>query len=242
MQVNAHLTSKNDNDTDNGGTAMSQWMQQIQTLLGATGVKAGSAVSGAKNGNLGDMLKPAAFGGLAGVLLANKSTRKMLGSLGKNALIIGGSAAAGVMLWNQYKKRVRDTHAADADFGVQFSSDNARARRLIMALVFAAKSDGHIDSAEQQRIKENVHELQLGAEAETWIQEAIDQPLDPALLARGVKNEDEALEVYFLSCAVIDVDHFMEKSYLNALAEELKIPADVCESIGNEVQTRRAAV
>ncbi|MFT8211254.1 MAG: tellurite resistance TerB family protein [Symbiopectobacterium sp.] len=220
---------------------MSQWMQQIQTLLGAAGAKAGSAANNAKNGNLGDMLKPAAFGGLAGVLLANKSTRKLLGSLGKNALIIGGSAAAGVVLWNQYKKRVRDTHAADADFGVQSSSDNVRARRLIMALVFAAKSNGHIDAAEQQRIKENVQELQLGAEAETWIQEAIDQPLD-VLLARGVKNEDEVLEVYFLSCAVIDIDHFMEKNYLNALAQELKIPADVCESIGNGVQAKRAAL
>lgn len=139
------------------------------------------------------------------------------------------------MLWNQYKKRVRDTHIEDADFGVQSSSDNVRACLLIMALVFAAKSDGHIDATEQQRIKENVHELQLGAEAETWIQDAINQPLDPALLANGVKNEEEALEVYFLSCAVIDIDHFMEKSYLNALSQGLKIPADVCASIGNEL-------
>ncbi|MGL9734774.1 MAG: tellurite resistance TerB family protein [Symbiopectobacterium sp.] len=154
------------------------------------------------------------------MLLANKSTRKLLGSLGKNALIIGGSTAAGVMLWNQYKKRVRDTHVEDADFGVQSFSDNVRARRLIMALVFAAKSDGHIDVTEQQRIKENVH---VGAEAETWIQDAIDQPLDHALLANGVKNEEEALEVYFLSCVVIDVDYFMEKNYLNALSQKLKI-------------------
>lgn len=42
---------------------MSQWMQQIQTLLGAAGAKAGSAASSAKKGNLGDMRKPAAFGG-----------------------------------------------------------------------------------------------------------------------------------------------------------------------------------
>lgn len=65
---------------------------------------------------------------------------------------------------------------------------------------------------------------------------------DPGLLARGVKNEDEALEVYFLSNAVIDVDQCMEENYLNVLAQELKIPADVCESIGNEVQTKRAVL
>ncbi|AIA70595.1 conserved hypothetical protein [Pectobacterium atrosepticum SCRI1043] len=215
---------------------MNNWLQQIQGLLGA-GSKPGSHHQGGKNGNLGDMLKPAALGGLAGVLLSNKSARKIMGSLGKNALIIGGSAAAGVVLWNQYKKRVRDTHQDDPQFGTQSSADNIRARRLIQALVFAAKSDGHIDATEKQRIDDNIQQLQLGSDAHRWVQEAIEQPLDPVLLAKDVKNEEEALEVYFLSCAVIDVDHFMEKSYLDALATELKIPQDVRQSITNELKS-----
>ncbi|MEQ9879686.1 tellurite resistance TerB family protein [Pectobacterium aroidearum] len=215
---------------------MNNWLQQIQGLLNS-GSKQGNHHQGGKNGNLGDMLKPAALGGLAGVLLSNKSTRKIMGSLGKNALIIGGSAAAGVVLWNQYKKRVRDTHQDDPQFGTQSSADNIRARRLIQALVFAAKSDGHIDATEKQRIDENIQQLQLGSEAHRWVQEAIEQPLDPVLLAKDVKNEEEALEIYFLSCAVIDVDHFMEKSYLDALATELKIPQDVRQSITNELKS-----
>ncbi|MDG0801171.1 tellurite resistance TerB family protein [Pectobacterium polaris] len=215
---------------------MNNWLQQIQSLLGSVS-KQGNHHQGGKNGNLGDMLKPAALGGLAGVLLSNKSTRKIMGSLGKNALIIGGSAAAGVVLWNQYKKRVRDTHQDDPQFGTQSSGDTIRARRLIQALVFAAKSDGHIDATEKQRIDENIQQLQLGSEAHRWVQEAIEQPLDPILLAKDVKNEEEALEVYFLSCAVIDVDHFMEKSYLDALATELKIPQDVRQSITNELKS-----
>ncbi|WP_409307186.1 tellurite resistance TerB family protein [Pectobacterium sp. B1J-3] len=217
---------------------MNNWMQQIQNLL-SPGSRQGNQHQGGSHGNLGDMLKPAALGGLAGVLLSNKSARKMIGSLGKNALIIGGSAAAGVVLWNQYKKRVRDTHQDDPQFGLQSSSDNTRARRLIQALVFAAKSDGHIDDAEKQRIDENIQQLQLGSEAQQWVQEAIAQPLDPELLAKGVKNEEEALEVYFLSCAVIDIDHFMEKSYLDALATSLKIPQDVRQSIANEVTSQK---
>ncbi|MBA0167961.1 MULTISPECIES: tellurite resistance TerB family protein [Pectobacterium] len=215
---------------------MNNWLQQIQGLLNS-GSKQGNHHQGGKNGNLGDMLKPAALGGLAGVLLSNKSTRKIMGSLGKNALIIGGSAAAGVVLWNQYKKRVRDTHQDDPQFGTQSSADTIRARRLIQALVFAAKSDGHIDATEKQRIDENIQQLQLGSEAHRWVQEAIEQPLDPVLLAKDVKNEEEALEIYFLSCAVIDVDHFMEKSYLDALATELKIPQDVRQSITNELKS-----
>ncbi|AOR65889.1 tellurite resistance TerB family protein [Pectobacterium wasabiae] len=214
---------------------MNNWLQQIQGLLNS-GSKQGNHHQGGKNGNLGDLLKPAALGGLAGVLLSNKSTRKIIGSLGKNALIIGGSAAAGVVLWNQYKKRVRDTHQDDPQFGTQFSTDNIRARRLIQALVFAAKSDGHIDATEKQRIDENIQQLQLGSEAHRWVQEAIEHPLDPILLAKDVKNEEEALEIYFLSCAVIDIDHFMEKSYLDALATELKIPQDVRQSITSELK------
>ncbi|MCL2894925.1 tellurite resistance TerB family protein [Brenneria tiliae] len=218
---------------------MNKWIQQIQGLLGSGGPKQGNHHQGGRNGNLGDMLKPAALGGLAGVLLSNKSARKIMGSLGKNALILGGSAAAGVVLWNQYKKRVRDTHQDDPQFGVQSSPDNIRARRLIQALVFAAKSDGHIDDAEKQRIDENIRQLQLGSEAQQWVQEAIAQPLDPELLARDIKNEEEALEVYFLSSAVIDVDHFMEKSYLDALAASLKIPQDVRQSIANEMNNQQ---
>ncbi|MEQ9859880.1 DUF533 domain-containing protein [Pectobacterium cacticida] len=213
---------------------MNNWLQQLQGLLGSGSKQENH--QGGKSGNFGDMLKPAALGGLAGVLLSNKSARKVMGSLGKNALIIGGSAAAGVILWDQYKKRVRDAHQDDPQFGSQSSSENSRARRLIQALVFAAKSDGHIDETEKQRIDENIQQLQLGNEAQRWVQEAIAQPLDPALLARDVKNEEEALELYFLSCAVIDVDHFMEKSYLDALATELKIPQDVRQSISNELK------
>lgn len=55
-----------------------------------------------------------------------------------------------------------------------------------------------------------------------FIEKAIEQPLDPQRLAQGVRNEEEATEIYFLSCAAIDIDHFMERSYLNALGDALK--------------------
>ena len=71
--------------------------------------------------------------------------------------------------------------------------------------------------------------------------QAIEQPLDPQRLAQSVKNEEEALELYFLSCAAIDIDHFMERSYLNALGDALKIPQDVREGIERDIreQNRR---
>lgn len=71
------------------------------------------------------------------------------------------------------------------------------------------------------------------------IEQAIEQPLDPQRLATGVRNEEEALEIYFLSCAAIDIDHFMERSYLNALGDALKIPQDVREGIERDLEQQK---
>lgn len=211
----------------------SNWMQQIQTLIGQ---KAG-AMGGAEG--IGKLLAPTALGGLVGVLLANKSSRKLVGKFGKNALIIGGSAAVGAVLWNKYKQRVKETHQDEPQFGLQTTPVDLRAKRLVQALVFAAKSDGHIDADEQRAIDHSLAQLQVGEEAQGWVQEAIEQPLNPELLARSVQNEDEALEVYYLSCLVIDVDHFMERGYLDALAQALKIPADVKQGIESDVNEKK---
>lgn len=41
------------------------------------------------------------------------------------------------------------------------------------------------------------------------IDRALAQPLDPQRLAEGIIDPQEALEIYYVSCAVIDIDHFM---------------------------------
>lgn len=63
--------------------------------------------------------------------------------------------------------------------------------------------------------------------------------LDPQKLAVDVKNEEEALELYFLSNLVIDVDHFMERSYLQALGDALKIPEDVRKSMAKDIKAEK---
>lgn len=70
----------------------------------------------------------------------------------------------------------------------------------------------------------------------------LSSPLDPQRLAQGVRNEEEALEIYFLSCAAIDIDHFMERSYLNALGDALKIPQEVRDGIEQDLQQQKQAL
>lgn len=211
---------------------MTNWLQQIQSLMG------NKSKSGGGEG-LSKMLAPGALGGLATLLISSKSSRSLLSKYGKNALIIGGGAAAGAVLWNKYKQRVGEARRDNAQPAQASSPVDRRAERLVQALVFAAKSDGHIDGDERKAIEEHIHQAGLGQEGERLIQQAIDMPLDPQKLAHDVKNEEEALEVYYLSNLVIDLDHFMERSYLKALGDELRIPEDVRDSIARDIREEK---
>ena len=231
---------------------MSNWLQQLQSMLGQatqsvqnhTGQNQSSPTpQGNPQGNstqgLSKLLVPGALGGLAGLLLASKSSRKLLTKYGTSALLVGGGAVAGSVLWNKYKDRVREAHQGEPQFGQQPSPVDVRTERLITALVFAAKSDGHIDDKERQIIEQQLRDAGIEGPGRNLIQQAIDQPLDPQRLVQGVNNEEEALELYFLSCAAIDIDHFMERSYLNALGDALKIPQDVREGIEQDIQQQK---
>ncbi|PPS58613.1 hypothetical protein CRX72_19940 [Pantoea sp. BRM17] len=169
---------------------MNQWLQQLQTVL----AKKKGGTSG-----LGDLLGPGALGGLAGVLAGSKSSRKLLTKFGGKALLLGGGAAAGALLWNKYKDRIRTAYPSASGTDGQQTPPDQRAERLIAALVFAAKSDGHIDEAEQAAIEKQIQQAGYGAQAESLIKQAMARPLDPQWLAAGVKNEEEDAILFRLS-------------------------------------------
>ncbi|EDC2509800.1 tellurite resistance TerB family protein [Salmonella enterica] len=217
---------------------MANWLNQLQSLLGQKGA---SALPSSEQG-LNKLLVPGALGGLAGLLVANKSSRKLLTKYVTGALLVGGGAVAGSVLWNKYKDKVRAAHQGEPQFGSQSTPLDVRTERLILALVFAAKSDGHIDAKERAAIERQLRESGVEEQGRVFIEKAIEQPLDPQRLAQGVRNEEEALEIYFLSCAAIDIDHFMERSYLNALGDALKIPQEVRDGIEQDLQQQKQAL
>lgn len=211
---------------------MSGWLNQLQSMLSQK-----SASSGEQG--LSKLLVPGALGGLAGLLVANKSSRKLLAKYGTGALLAGGGAVAGTVLWNKYKDKIRSAHQDEPQYGQQVSPMDLRTERLILALVFAAKSDGHIDDKERSAIEQQLSEAGVEEQGRALVAQAIEQPLDPQRLAESVKNEEEALELYFLSCAAVDIDHFMERSYLNALGDALKIPQEVREGIEQDIKQQK---
>lgn len=221
-----------------GMVMMNNLMQQLQSMLGQS-TKKNNEGGGS---NLSKMLVPGALGGLAGLLVGSKSSRKLLSKYGSSALLAGGRAVLGTVLWNKYKDRIRQNDPSGSQYGQPAAPVEQRIQRLIMALVFAAKSDGHIDAQERKIIEQNMQEAGVGEQGERLVEQAIDRPLDPHLVAKGVQNEEEALELYFLSCTVIDIDHFMERSYLTALGDALNIPQDVRQSIEQDIQQQKLSI
>jgi len=221
-----------------GGIQIGQAKQQSQA--GLSGLGGLGNLAGGMLGNLGGggLLGPAVLGGLLGALTGRKATRVVTGG----ALLAGGAA-----LWNMYKQRMQEESGKTGD-GRYLSQTSAkgfaaleqpapvqeRAERLVRAMIFAAKSDGNIDAEEQRNITARIKELNIGPDAQTLVNKCLAEPLNPELIAKGVTSAEEALELFTLSCAIINVDHFMERSYLDALARALRIPDD----IKNDIETK----
>jgi uncharacterized membrane protein YebE (DUF533 family) len=187
-----------------------------------------SEVSGGPGGGLAALLKPAALGGLAGLLLTSKAARGAAGG----ALLAG----VGSLLWSKYQNRIKETKTAHAiDMEPRVSTPEKKAELLVRALIFAARSDGHIDATEQQAIYAKIQEMNLDREIRHLIDKSLNEPLNPELIASQVNSEEEALEIYSLSCAVIVPDHFLERSYLDALAKALHIPDDVKTDLEDKI-------
>ncbi len=99
---------------------MANWLNQLQSLLG----QQGASPSG--ESSKGSALLPGAIGGLAGLLVASKSSRKLLAKYGTSALLAGGGAVAGTVLWNKYQQKMRAQNTPGSDTRDGCGADGGR--------------------------------------------------------------------------------------------------------------------
>ena len=148
-----------------------------------------------------DLLKGAAMGGLAGLLLGSKSGRK----LGKSALQLGTVAALGGLAWKAYNdwkasaaapgspRVVPPRPAGDVSreaagtvfLPAQKSERDTLSLTLLRAMIAAAKADGHLDAQEQRRIFAKIGELALDSEDKAFLMDELRAPLDIDAVVRG---------------------------------------------------------
>ncbi len=206
-------------------------MKDLMNLL----MSSGKDYLGSKNNKSGGgAFKGAAVGSLATLLLGNKKARKFGKNLGKNALTIGGTAAVGGAAYYAYQKWKNGQENQAPSRGNQLGEDN-KAMLLLQAMVFAAKSDGHVDNIEMANIENALEAMELDNKGKTAIQQWLTAPLDANAIANQVNDLELASEVYMASLLVIEVDHFKERVYLDQLATALRLPAELKFKLEQEI-------
>lgn len=210
----------------------------------------GQAPSSQNSGNLSDTLSSllsgksgaALAGGALGLLLGSKSGRKMGGTI----LTYGGLAALGTLAYKAYQNYQQQTPGHPANpiqplAQLPALEAEMHSTVILIALIAAAKADGHIDDRERQLIDGEVIKLTSDPSLQQWVDRELKKPLDPAEVASHAKDQAMAAEMYLASLLTVDDQNFMEKSYLQELARQLKLDPALQTELALQVKQAIAA-
>ena len=201
--------------------------------------KAGAKPSSGAGG-LGGMLSGAGGGALAasafGLLLGNKKAR----NVGGKVLTYGGLAALGVLAYKAYGNwQAKQPVAAGAEpqtiDRVPEAQVETHSQAILVALVAAAKADGHVDDRERELIEGEFTRLNPDREFQQWLHAELGRPLDPAQVARAASTPEIASEMYLASLMMVDEQQFMERAYLDELARQLGLAPDLKAELDAQV-------
>ncbi|WP_415763546.1 tellurite resistance TerB family protein [Pseudomonas sp. CP4] len=234
---------------------LDQLLKSGQDLLqnkagGASNKSAAGGLGGLLGGSsgasgLGGLLSGAGGGALAagamGLLLGNKKVRKV----GGKVAIYGGLAALGVLAYKAYGNYNAQKGSAPQNEPQTLdrlppAQVEQHSQAILKALVAAAKADGHIDERERELIEGEFTKLDNDQELQHWLHAELNKPLDPTDVARAASTPEMAAEMYIASVMLVDEESFMEKSYLDELARQLKLEPGL--KVELERQVRLAAV
>lgn len=234
------------------GAAQGGDLGQLGSQLGLGGGQdQASAAQGQSGMNTGQLATGALAGGVLGLLIGNKKTRKMLGKGAGTALKVGGLAAVAGLAYTAYKRHqagqaapaAQQVQLPPADSG--FAPEQAQggesnlAEGVLVAMIQAAKADGHIDAEEHARIFGHLDSLGLDSEAKAFVMDELGAPLDMARVTRHATSPEVAAELYAASLLAMDPDTPEERAYLNRLAQALGLDAGLAVELETAVaQTR----
>lgn len=199
--------------------------------------------SGSLSNTLSSMISgkggAALAGGALGLLIGSKSGRKM----GGKVLAYGGLAALGALAFKAYQNYQQENPAQSQQLDPVKPFDQLPAPQvevhckvILVALIAAAKADGHIDERERELIDSELAKLTSDPSLQQWVECELKKPLDPAEIASHAKNQAMAAEMYLASLLTIDEQNFMEKSYLQELARQLKLDPPLQEQLALQVR------
>lgn len=220
-----------------------------QQAAAKTGSDLSSQLSSLLPGSLAGALSgkggAALAGGALGLLLGSKSGRKMGGTV----LTYGGLAALGALAYKAYQNYQQQQPATNSAYAAAQPLEQlpapvqeAHSKAILVALIAAAKADGHIDDRERQLIDGEIAKITHDNSIMQWFDAELKKPLDPADIARHATDTSMASEMFLASVLVVDEENFMEKSYLQELARQLQLPPELQQSLRAQVAEVRQSL
>ncbi|MCR4666151.1 MAG: tellurite resistance TerB family protein [Desulfovibrio sp.] len=198
--------------------------------------------------------QPQGMGGLLGAGALGALVGSMLPKAGART---AGMIGLGAIAWNFYKKWAagqQEKQPAGGDpagFGPesqffytgpntgQETAQDKTAMLLLRTMVFAARADGHIDEKEQERIAKVLPQFFPDEDVRPILNRLLSEAPDIAALAREVVSQEQAEDLYRLSCIIVDVDNFMERGYFTELASALSITDDRARELEAEASVAK---
>lgn len=229
-----------------GGGAQSTSGGGMADLLG--GLLGGQQQQTQSGGGMGDLLgsllgggqqqqRQAPQGGGMGDLLGS-----LLGGGSQNSGGLGGAGGLGGLLGGALTKYAQSQNKTASNpsydscdhlpIGVDQREATEQAALIIRAMINAAKSDGHIDKAEQEKVIGKLGDISQ-AEAD-FVRAEFNAPLDVHDFIRSIPRGMEQ-QVYAVSLMAIDLDTNKEAHYLAELAKGLSISHSLANNIHEQL-------
>ena len=201
----------------------------------ALGKQSSNIKSSSNSSQLKTLGAGAIGGGLIGMLMGSKKSKKMAKKMGSGALKVGGAAALGALAYKVYNdwQSKQDAQGVNETFD---PDDNKHAKLILKAMIGAAKADGHVDEEEMARIEQALTEIGADDHVRQLVHQELHKPLDPAEIARLATSPQQASEIYLASLIVADEQNFMEKAYLQELAKQLNLSPEVTHQLEAQLQ------
>lgn len=180
--------------------------------------------------------------GALGLLLGSRSGRR----LGGKAVTYGGLAALGMLAYKAYGNWQAQQAGAGQTSATRVEPQTVdrlppdqveeHSRGILKALVAAAKADGHVDDQERKMIEAELAQLTDDPQLQHWLEAELNKPLDPVEVAAAASTPEMASEMYLASVLMVDEEHFMERAYLDELARQLKLDAQLKAELESQVR------
>ena len=167
--------------------------------------------------------KGAGTAGALALLLSSRSARKVA--------TLGGLAGLGVLAYRAHKAGKMPESVDDVIGLIKGPSADKRADHLLQAMVAAAKADGKLSKDEVEII------MALNPESVDKLEAALTEEPDAKAIAALASNDQEAAEIYAVSCRVANGLNVKERDYLDHLAMALRLDPVIAAKLETDVRT-----